>query len=138
MTNSPPTASLDALLQAFFSEYLPHERGLSPRTIDSYRDALRLLLEFMRAHSGRARGPIELADFSPERLQAFLDHLEFRRHNSVHSRNLRLAAVRAFLKFAAPADTSPQRAIEQALRVPMKQFIRKRPQHLSHRQMCAI
>ncbi len=136
--SSVPSTCFDALLQAFFCEYLPHERGLSPRTIQSYRDALRLLLEFMQMQPERSAAAIELADFTPERLHAFLDHLECRRHNSVHSRNLRLAAVRAFLKFAAPADTSPQRAIERALRVPMKQFTRKRPQHLSHGQMYAI
>jgi site-specific recombinase XerD len=125
-------------MQAFFDQHLPHQRGLSPRTIASYRDALRLLLEFIRSQTGAAVGGVQLADFTPERIQAFLDHLEFRRHNSVHSRNLRLAALRAFLRFAAPADSSPQRTLERALRVPMKPFRRTRPEHLSREQMVAI
>jgi site-specific recombinase XerD len=133
-----PPACLDALLQSFFTEYLPHERALSPRTIESYRDALRLLLEFIELRTAKPAAGIELGDFTPELIQAFLDHLEYERHNSVHSRNLRLAAVRAFLKFAAPSDASPQRTIESALRVPMKRFTRTKPEFLSREQMLAI
>lgn len=133
-----PPACLDALVQAFFTEYLPHQRALSPRTVESYRDALRLLLEFIELRTAKPAAGIELCDFTPDLIQAFLDHLEYERHNSVHSRNLRLAAVRAFLKFAAPSDTSPQRTIESALRVPMKRFTRTKPEFLSREQMLAI
>lgn len=41
------------------------------------------------------------ADFTPELIIAFLDHLERERNNSTRSRNTRLAALRSFLKFAA-------------------------------------
>jgi site-specific recombinase XerD len=137
MITRPPVC-LDALVQAFFNEYLPHQRALSARTVESYRDALRLLLEFIQARTGKQAMSVELGDFTPERLQAFLDHLEYERHNSIHSRNLRLAAVRAFLKFAAASDSSPQHTIECALRVPMKRFTRSKPQFLSREQMLAI
>ena len=42
-----------------------------------------------------------MADITPELILAFLEHLERERHNTVRSRNARLAALRAFLKFAA-------------------------------------
>ena len=115
MTPRSP-ACLHALVQAFFDEYLPHQRALSPRTVESYRDALRLLLEFIAVRTARPAASIGLGDFTSERIQAFLDHLEYERRNSVHSRNLRLAALRAFLKFAAPSDLSPEHTIERALR----------------------
>ena len=137
MTPRAP-ACLHALVQAFFDEYLPHQRALSPRTVESYRDALRLLLGCIATRTATPLANIRLGDFTPERIQAFLDHLEYERHNSIHSRNLRLAALRAFLRFAAPSDNSPERTIEGALRVPMKRFTRSRPRFLTRTQMLAI
>jgi site-specific recombinase XerD len=136
--NPPASATLSQLVQVFLDEYLPHQRALSPRTVESYRDALRLLLEHLEAQIGRWPAHIGLADCTPQRIQSFLDHLEFERHNSVHSRNLRLAAVRTFLRFAAESGASPAGAIESALRVPAKRFSRPKPQFLSHEQMRAI
>ena len=132
------TACLPPLLQAFFDDYLPHQRALSARTIESYRDALRLLLEFIESRDGKTIAQVELADLTPELLHGFLDHLEQVRHNSIHSRNIRLAAVRGFLKFAAPWDASPRHAISQSLRVPMRRFVRPKPHVLSREQMQAI
>ncbi len=126
------------MLQAFFNDYLPHQRALSPRTIESYRDALRLLLEFIESRDGKSSVRVELADLTPEVIQGFLTHLEQVRHNSVHSRNIRLAAVRGFLKFAAPWDASPRHAISQSLQVPMTRFVRSKPDFLSREQMQAI
>ena len=133
-----PTACFSELLQAFFNDYLPHQRALSLRTIESYRDALRLLLEFIESRDGRSTARVELADLTPEAIQGFLTHLEQVRHNSVHSRNIRLAAVRGFLKFAAPWDASPRHAISQSLQVPMTRFVRPKPDFLSREQMQAI
>jgi len=133
-----PTACFSELMQAFFNDHLPNQRALSPRTIESYRDALRLLLEFIEFRDGKAASQVELADLTPEVIEGFLNYLEQVRHNSVHSRNIRLAAVRGFLKFAAPWDASPRRAVSQSLRVPMRRFVRPRPDFLSREQMQAI
>ena len=45
MSRSAQTALGRDLVQ-FFEDYLPAQRGLSPHTIRSYRDALVLLLQF--------------------------------------------------------------------------------------------
>ena len=65
-----------------------------------------------------------MADIRPELILAFLDHLEHERNNTVRSRNLRLTALRAFLKFAARHDVASLHVIERALAVPMKRFER--------------
>ena len=69
---------------------------------------------------------------------AFLDHLEQQRHNTVRSRNLRLTALRAFLKFAARRDVSSLYVIERALGVPMKRFERPMLGFLSREEMLAV
>ncbi|MCP5024104.1 MAG: site-specific integrase, partial [bacterium] len=69
-----------------------------------------------------AANNLRLVDIEPDLILAFLGHLEQQRNNTVRSRNLRLAALRAFLKFASRRDVSSLQAIERALGVPMKRF----------------
>jgi integrase/recombinase XerD len=114
---APP--SFAALVQAFFAEHLTEQRSLSPRTVATYRDAFMLFLDFTRTRLGKSPATTSLSDVTPELILAFLDHLEHERRNTVRSRNARLAALRAFLKFAAHRDVSSLHVIERALGGPM-------------------
>ena len=68
----------------------------------------------------------------------FLDHLEQGRKNTVRSRNFRLTALRAFLKFAARRDVTALHDIERALAVPMKRFERPMLGFLTRPEMLAV
>jgi site-specific recombinase XerD len=56
----------------------------------------------------------------------------------VRSRNLRLTALRAFLKFAGRRDVASLHVIEQALAVPMKRFERPMLGFLTREEMLAV
>ena len=129
----PPSFAL--LVQQFFTEYLVSQRALSPRTVASYRDALMLFLNFAHKRLSKSPTALHLADIEPDLILAFLDHLEQERQNTVRSRNLRLTALRAFLKFAARRDVSSFYVIERALGVPMKRFERPMLGFLSREEM---
>lgn len=133
-----PPPSFAALVQAFFVEHLTQQRALSAQTIAAYRDAFMLFLGFAETRLSRPSATITLADITPELFLAFLDHLERERHNSVRSRNARLAALRSFLKFAAHRDVSSLQAIERALGVPTKRFERPMLGYLTREQMLAV
>jgi len=132
----PP--SFAALVQAYFAEYLTQQRALSAQTIAAYRDGFVLFLNFTEARLGKSPAAMALADITPELIMAFLDHLERQRHNSVRSRNARLAALRSFLKFAAHRDVSSLQVIERALGVPVKRFERQMFGYLSREEMLAV
>jgi len=132
----PP--SFAALVQAYFAEYLTQQRALSEQTIAAYRDAFVLFLGFAESRLGKLPAAMALADITPELIMAFLDHLEHQRHNSVRSRNARLAALRSFLKFASHRDVSSLQVIERALGVPIKRFERPMFGYLSHEEMLAV
>jgi len=136
--NAPQPVSFARLVQQFFTEYLVTQRAVSPRTVASYRDALMLFLDFAQQRLGKTPTAVSLADLEPELILAFLDHLEQERHNTVRSRNLRLTALRAFLKFAARRDVSSFHIIERALGVPMKRFEQPMLGFLSREEMLAI
>ena len=123
-TTAPKPPSFPALVQQVFTEYLVAQRAVSPRTVACYRDALMLFLDFASRKLCKAPTAMRLADIKPDLILAFLDHLEHDRHNAVRSRNLRLTALRAFLKFAGRRDLYSLHAVERALAVPMKRFER--------------
>lgn len=135
-SKTPP--SFAALVQAYFTEYLTQQRALSSQTIAAYRDGFMLFLGFAESRLGKSPAQIVLADVTPDLIMAFLDHLERQRHNSVRSRNARLAALRSFLKFAAHRDVSSLQVIERALGVPVKRFERPMFGYLSREEMLAV
>jgi site-specific recombinase XerD len=137
-TTAPKPPSFAALVQQFFTEYMVAQRALSPRTVACYRDALMLFLDFASGRLGKAPTAMRLADIRPELVLSFLDHLEHGRKNAVRSRNLRLTALRAFLKFAARRDVTSLHDIERALAVPMKRFERPMLGFLSRAEMMAV
>ena len=142
MTNGPRSLesppSFPALVQEYFTHYIVDQRALSPRTVAAYRDTFILFLGFAQERLGKLPTALKLADITSELILAFLDHLEQERHNAVRSRNARLAALRAFLKFASHRDVSSLQVIEQALGVPMKRFELPMIGFLSREEMLAV
>jgi site-specific recombinase XerD len=130
--------SFAALVQAYFTEYLTQQRALSAQTIATYRDGFVLFLGFAESRLGKSPDAINMADITPKLIIAFLDHLERQRHNSVRSRNARLAMLRSFLKFAAHRDVESLQVIERALGVPVKRFERPMFGYMSREEMLAV
>jgi integrase/recombinase XerD len=136
---TPPTPpSFPALVQSFFTEHLTQQRAMSPRTVATYRDAFVLFLDFAVVHLHKQPTAMRLQDITPALILVFLDHLERDRGNAVRTRNSRLAALRAFLKFAGHRDIDALHVVEQALGVPMKRFERPMLGFLSREEMLAI
>ena len=113
--------ALPQLLQRFFTEHLVSQRNLSRHTIAAYRDSFRLLLTFL---SSSCRVPLDrlcLEALSPEMILRFLDHLERRRGNAARTRNVRLAAIRAFVRFVV-GQACPERLAQghRLLAIPLK------------------
>ena len=135
---APKPPSFASLIQQFFTEYLVAQRAVSPRTVACYRDALMLFLDFASHKLGKTPITLKLADIQPALILAFLDHLEHERHNAIRSRNLRLTALRAFLKFTSRRDVTSLHVVERALAVPMKRFDRPMLGFLTREEMVAV
>ena len=134
--SQPP--SFSRLVQEFFTEYLVSQRALSPCTVASYRDALMLFLNFASGELNIVPTKLRLIDMQPELILAFLNHLEQKRHNAVRSRNLRLTALRTFVKFAARRDITSLNVMEKALAIPAKRFERPMLDFLTRAEMQAV
>jgi integrase/recombinase XerD len=111
---------LGTLVQAFFCKRLISQRRASPHTIASYRDTFRLFLAFAQKRLGRLPSQLELKDISASLVSDFLDHLEATRYNKSRTRNLRLAAIRSFFRFAALEAPDHGGVIQRVLAIPNK------------------
>lgn len=90
---------LAPILQEYFTTHLVTHRGLSPATIRTYRDTWKLFLTFLANQTDQPAHLLELAHLNDTNVIAFLDHLEHERGNSIATRNLRLAAIKAVVTF---------------------------------------
>jgi len=118
--NTPLPNAMARALRDFFVDHLPRLRGLSPHTLLSYRDSLALLLRFVSAHRGRALVTLDLKDLDTDAVIAFLQHLEADRHNTVATRNVRLAAIHAFFRYLAAQHPDRLEHCQRILAVPFK------------------
>ncbi|MCK9908051.1 site-specific integrase [Microbacteriaceae bacterium K1510] len=135
---SDASPSFPTLLQRFFVDHLRQQRAVSPHTIAAYRDTFRLFLHFAHCRSGKAPTNLCLSDLDADVILAFLDHLERDRKSSVRSRNARLSAIRAFLKYAAHEDITALATIERCLAIPQKRHDKPVLGFLSRPEMDAI
>ncbi len=126
------------LLQNFFVEYLCNQKRASPQAIASYRDTFRLLLEFMRDKYKVEPAAVSIKNLEVPVILSFLDHLEQARHNSVRSRNLRLAAIRSFFRLVALRDPASVSQAAQVLAIPVKRTDRQLVKALTRAEMEAL
>jgi integrase/recombinase XerD len=73
---APPPDLAGRWLSKFFTSYLAGERAASPKTVSSYRDAMKLLLTWFRDAERIPPEKLRLADIDRARVLRFLDWLE--------------------------------------------------------------
>lgn len=130
--------ALAPTLQAFFTQRLVRERAASPHTIAAYRDTMRLLLDFARQSTGTAPARLDIVQLDAPLIAAFLDHLETERHNSIRTRNARLAAIHSLFTFAALRHPEHAATIERVLAVGPKRYQRTIISFLTEPEITAL
>ena len=93
--------TLGRYLHAYFEDHLVCQKGLQAITIRSYRDTIRLFLQFIAAEQHSKMTQIKYSDLTNDRILAFLQYLDKERGNCVATRNQRLAALRSFFEYLA-------------------------------------
>jgi integrase/recombinase XerD len=128
----PPLATL---LSTFFLRYLAVERGVSPHTSTSYRDAIKLLLQFSATRCKRSVDQLVIEDLNAPVVLEFLSDLEVSRTNTVRTRNARLAAVQTFFRYIAGQQPSLAALCSPVLAIPAKKALRPVLGYLSEQEL---
>jgi site-specific recombinase XerD len=130
--------SFAVLLESFFTRRLMQQRQASPHTISSYRDTFRQLLKFTEQRLHKAPSRLNFEEINAPLIMSFLDHLEKQKGICTRSRNLRLAAIHSFFRFAAFEVPSHSEQIQRVLAIPSKRFTRTLVQFLSRAEVDAL
>ena len=93
--------TLGTIIVSFFRNHLTNEAGVSPNTLASYSDCIRLLLEYACETLQVTIDTIALDTISDAMILDFLDYLENQRGNETSTRNQRLTAIKTFFRFIA-------------------------------------
>lgn len=129
---------LAPLLEGFFTERLVHQVGASPRTVQAYRDAFRLVLDFAKRDVGRAPSDLLLTDLDAPFVGRFLGYLEKQRGNGARTRNARLAALRSFFRYVAPKEPAHADLVRRVLAIPQKRCDRNLVPFLTPEEVKAL
>ena len=112
--------ALAPTLQTFLTDYMTRQRKASPHTIAAYRDAIKLLLVFTANSTGKQPHQLDIADLDAPLIVAFLNHLEHDRHNTIRTRNARLAAFQSLYHYAGLRHPEHAALIARVLAIPTK------------------
>jgi len=92
------------LIHRFLNEYLIVRRNFSDKTAKSYRQTLKLLRKYMREEKGLSFERMNFSCFSRDSIYEFLLWLKTARGNAPKTLNLRLSAIKSFLKYCSEED----------------------------------
>ncbi|MHC5537107.1 tyrosine-type recombinase/integrase [Singulisphaera rosea] len=126
---------LSRLVTDFFRAHLGAERNVSHHTTLAYRDALKLFLRFAADRHQRPVDRLTIGDFTPEVVLAFLDSLETARHNTIRTRNARLAAIHCFFRYVLDCELSHAALCQRILAIPVKKAVRPSLGYLSDEEL---
>jgi len=94
------------LLRDFLSDYLTEKRNFSDKTARAYRQTFKMLRKYLREEKGISFDRMDFSCFSRSGVYDFLMWLKETRKNSTQTLNLRLSAIKSFLKYCSEEDMS--------------------------------
>jgi integrase/recombinase XerD len=132
-----PPQTLALALQGFFTDFLPRQRALSPHTLQSYRDSLKLLLQFTAGKSGDP-SHLTVEQVNVARITAFLQSLESSRRNRVSTRNVRLSAIHSFFRYLGSQCPEHLEQAQRVLSLPFKRTGSRQIEHFDAAEIQAV
>jgi site-specific recombinase XerD len=109
-----------AYIQSFFADYLTAQRDMSPHTISSYRDAIKLLLAFAARRRHKKVSALSFDDLGPTMVLEFLDDIEKTRKNTTRTRNARLAAIHTLFDYVGAHEPQLLGLCQRISAIPIK------------------
>ena len=125
-------SALAPTLQAFFTDRLITQRHASPHTIASYRNTMRLLLQFAQKRLRTPAAELDLGQLDADLIGAFLEHLEQERREHHRDPQRQAGSDPLALQVRQPAPSRARRADRARARDPT-QTPRPNAHHPPHR-----
>jgi site-specific recombinase XerD len=122
----------------YLTVYLPRIRGLSPRTVDSYRQSIAMYCCFLKEKSGTEFSRVSFEHVTRDSVVKFIRWLRDERSCGLSTCNLRLSALKSFLKYCADADISLYSVYQEVKKVPLIKAPKMPVEHMSDTALKAL
>lgn len=122
-------------IHSFFHDFLVGQQNVSPHTLLSYRDTIKLFLQFASEHLKKPVVDLLIEELNVDLVLGFLEYLEKERRNLVGTRNVRLAALHAFFGHIATRDPLLFAQCHRIVGIPMKRTSTPAVEYLEHDEL---
>jgi integrase/recombinase XerD len=117
-------------VRSYLTVYLLRIRGLSPRTVDSYRQSISMYCQFLKEESGIDFSRMSFDHVTRDSVMKFLQSLRSRGCRA-STCNLRLSSLKSFLKYCADEDIGLYSVYQEVRKVPLMKVARMPVQYMS-------
>lgn len=97
------TADFWVLARRFLHDYMPVTRNLSDKSAEAYKQSLKIYLEYLESEQGISNEKVTFDSFTRDNIKDFINWLTDK-NCSAKTINLRLTAIRSFLKYCSEED----------------------------------
>ncbi len=118
-------------IQKFFTEYLPKDKGYSPKTIESYSKTFSLFLKYIRDYEHILIENMTIAMLTRTLVEKFIRYLAEEKQNSAATRNQRKAAIVSFINYLEYEIVDYQQQYAEIKAIRIKTPIHQAPKFLS-------
>lgn len=125
-------------ISAYLHQRLPQERNASPNTVESYAYAFQLLFEYASQSLKVAPSDLTFEQLDAPLILNFLTWLKDHRGNAMSSRNIRLSAIKAFMRFMELRAPAALEQIRRILDIPAQKTESRLVKHLTREELHAL
>jgi site-specific recombinase XerD len=97
------TADFWILARHYLHDYMPITRNLSDKSVEAYKQSLKVYIEFLESEKGISNEKVNFDSFTRYNIKEFISWLT-EKNCSAKTINLRLTAIRSFLKYSSEED----------------------------------
>ncbi|MFZ1084346.1 MAG: tyrosine-type recombinase/integrase [Terracidiphilus sp.] len=129
---------LAPLITGFLRDYMPRQRGYSPHSCEAYAHSHKLLFAFASERTNTKPSQLHIEQLDAALILDFLAHIEKERGNGAITRNLRLSAIKSFMRYVEYQVPSALEQIAQIRAIPSKRYDQKLIRYLPMEEVRAI
>jgi len=140
MSKRKPDAAVSefwSLARSFLKVYLPNAREVSPNTVIAYKQALEALIKYIES-SGINRDAIKIDLLTPACIEGFMVWMGKEQNCKPRTCNLRLSAIKTFLRYCGRHAVIYESISREVLDVPMKKVRKAKIEYMSREAATAI
>lgn len=87
----------------YLHDYMPVTRNLSDKSVDAYKQSLKIFLQFLETEQGLINDKVTFDAFTRDNIKSYIAWLN-KKECAAKTINLRLTAIRSFLKYCSEED----------------------------------